>query len=178
MEETKFRDANRLSNMVRIMGTAFSYAIQDLEDHLKSQNLQLSGKEKHLYSMLKQSVRRTSFLLADLEDEAFKELEKDPDFNDCSLAYQDAAHMYWYLMLLIVDRSGTDSLSDLRMKAIADKIKEYKSILKIPKLKWAEKIAFCQVEKTINENRYTEDQLKNVLQYEHPDKEDKGKVPG
>ncbi len=176
--DTKFKDANRMVNMIRIMGSAFSYAIQDMNDYLKANNLQLTGREKQLYNMLKQSVHRVIYLLYDLEEEAFKELEKADDFNDCSLAYQDAAHMYWYLMLLIVDRAGTDSLSDLRMKAIADKIKEYKSILKIPKLKWVEKIAFCQVEKSINENKYTEDQLKNLLQYECSDKEDKGKVPG
>ena len=95
--------------------------------------------------------------------------------EDARLAYEDATHIYWALFMTLVDRGGTDNLSDLRFKALIDIIGKYESILHLPGLDTAYHCAFAQVSKAIQEGKYSKEDFKNLLKvHENGTEETKG----
>lgn len=171
--ETLKRDANRYVTLTYMVSGCLGYAIENMENLLERSSLKLAGKDKYLFNRLKPALKRVQFLLQDLENESMKVMTQDPSGDDV-LAYEDAVHIYWYMFLLLVDRGGTDSKYDLRLKALCDMIEKYKSLLDIPGMALARFAAFNQVEKAIEEGKYSTNDYKNLLEYESKDKTSKG----
>lgn len=172
-DEKLITDGNRLTTLTYMMAGCLGYSIENLQRYLDNHNLNLAGKDKYYFNQLKQALTRVNYILKNLENEAFKIIGTD---NDAVLAYEDGTHIYWYLFLLIVDRGGTDRLYDLRLQAICSEIEKLKSLLHIPGLDIAKKMAFAQVINAMEDNQYSEEDLKNLLQYENQNKFRKRKV--
>lgn len=169
--------ANRLTTLTYLIAGCLGYAIEDMERYLLQSKLVLAGRDKYLFNQLKPALNRVKYILNELEDYSIRVLENDPD-EDGVLSREDSVHIYWYLFLLIVDRSGTDGLYDLRVKAFCDMIRKYKSLLNLPSMELTYFTAFNQVEKAIQEGKYSLDDFKNLLVYEDQPKETESEVSG
>lgn len=169
---------NRVSCLAHYMASCTLFTIDHLNDLLKENNLEMKGNDKHLFNQLHITLKRAKYLIEDLEKSAFKSMG---DLEEDSLVYEDTIHQYFYIFLLILDRTGTDPNSDLRAKAFVDIIEKYKSqkIFGLDTwLSWYKHIAFGQVDKAIKEGKYSKEDFKNLLQYENPDKELESKISG
>lgn len=171
--DTLKRDANRYVTLTYMISGCLGYAIENMEDLLQRSRLKLAGKDKYIFNQLKPAIKRVKFLLQDLENEAVKVMSEDKE-EDAILSYEDAVHIYWYMFLLMVDRGGTDNKYDLRLKAFCDMIEKYKSLLHIPGMKLARFAAFNQVDKAIEEGRYSSNDFKNLLEHEDRDQTNQG----
>lgn len=163
--DTLKRDANRYVTLTYMISGCLGYAIENMESLLKRSNLRLAGKDKYLFNQLKFALKRVQFLLQDLENESMKVMMEDKD-GDAVLSYEDTVHIYWYMFLLMIDRGGTDSKYDLRLKALCDMIEKYKSLLGMPGMALARFAAFNQVDKAIEEGKYSANDFKKLLEHE------------
>ena len=173
MESKLKKEANRQVTLTYMIAGCLGYSIENMFKFLERFNMVLAGKDKYIFNQLRPALKRVQFLLQDLENESLKVMSQD-DTGEDLLSYEDAVHIYWYMFLLMVDRGGTDGKYDLRLKALCDKLERYKSLLHLPGMETARFMAFNQVDKAIDEGKYTTDDYKHLLEYESQDKTSKG----
>lgn len=168
----EFKKASQLTALTYMVAGCLNYSIEDLNRYLDSTNLHISGPEKMLFNRIKTQIHQLQSNLYTLEGLVFKVMAKD---EAGKLAYEDATHIYWAAFLLLLDRGGTDSLCDLRLMALVDKLSIYKSLLKLPGMKLAYQAAFAQVTHAINRGEFSKEDFKNLLEvYEDGIKETQG----
>lgn len=158
--EEQIRDANRLSALAYMVSACLNFSIENLNRQLDLCNLKLVGRDKMLFNRIHTQVEQLQQNLKTLEELAFGVMKDE----EARLSYEDATHIYWALFMTLVDRGGTDNLSDLRFKAMLDMIGKYKSLLHLPGLDIVYRCAVAQVSKAIQEGKYTKEDFKNLLE--------------
>lgn len=173
MATTKeYQNASKLTALTYMVAGCLGYSIENMFKYLDSTNLKISGQEKMLFNRVKTQLHQLQTNLSTLEGLAFKVMATD---EDGKLAYEDATHIYWAAFLALLDRGGTDNLCDLRLMALVDKISIYKSLLKLPGMDSAYRMAFTQVTRAIGNGEFSKEDFKNLLEvYEDGTKETKG----
>lgn len=157
----EFKKASQLTALTYMVAGCLNYSIENLNKYLDAKNLHISGPEKMLFNRIKSQISQLQSNLYTLEGMAFKVMAKD---EEGKLAYEDATHIYWAAFLLLLDRGGTDSLCDLRLMALVDKLSVYKSLLKLPGIKLAYQTAFAQVTKAISKGKFSKEDFKDLLE--------------
>lgn len=169
--EEQIMNTNRLSSLTYMISACLEFSIQNLNHQLDLCNLKLVGRDKMLFNRIHAQVEQLQQNLKTLEELAFGVMKDE----EARLSYEDATHIYWALFMTLVDRGGTDNLSDLRFKAMLDMIGKYKSLLHLPGLDIAYHCAFAQVSKAIQEGKYSKEDFKNLLKvHEDGTEETKG----
>lgn len=158
--EEQIMNTNRLSSLTYMISACLEFSIQNLNRQLDLCNLRLVGRDKMVFNRVRSQIEQLQSNLKLLEDLAFGVMKDE----EARLSYEDATHIYWALFMTLVDRGGTDNLSDLRFKAMLDMIGKYKSLLHLPGLDIAYRCAVAQVSKAIQEGKYTKEDFKNLLE--------------
>lgn len=158
--EEQIMNTNRLSSLTYMISACLEFSIQNLNRQLDLCNLRLVGRDKMVFNRVRSQIEQLQSNLKLLEDLAFGVMKDE----DARLAYEDATHIYWAAFLLLLDRGGTDSLCDLRLMALVDKLSIYKSLLKLPGMKLAYQAAFAQVTKAISKGKFSKEDFKDLLE--------------
>lgn len=152
---------NRRVNIVYLLLGVLDYAIDDLDQQLAINKLELFRNDKVLLKNIKSTYKSLQNGIRKLQDNS---VYQSLTMEECDKnTYEDSAYRLYAMILSIIDRSGNDSLSDLRLYSLVRFILGFKSRLDFPKLDFIFKSAFTEISQQIANGKYSIEELKNIL---------------
>lgn len=154
------KEINQQVNLTYIIATLFGESCQVTENSLKSCGATLDFQNKQLLNMLKKDVNHVQYLIKRLHEASIFSHEADEDAAD---SHDEAVGIYYSLFMAMVEVIGTDKNHRLRAYYLFKVLRKFKRLIKFANADIRVEYAFTALEREIHSNKYTIDELKNVL---------------